>query len=120
MMLSITAIPMPREALGDIEHFVLVALLRLGGESYGVPILEEISERTGREIARSAVYIALRRLEDKRLVRSRMGEATAVRGGRPKRFFSLTRAGARQLVASRRAYERMWADVARLAHRAAE
>jgi predicted ArsR family transcriptional regulator len=49
-----------------------------------------------------------------------MGEATAVRGGRPKRFFSLTRAGARQLVASRRAYERMWADVARLAHKAAE
>jgi DNA-binding PadR family transcriptional regulator len=110
---------MPREALGDIEHFVLVALVRLGGESYGVPILEEISERTGREVARSAVYVALRRLENKGFVRSRMGEATAVRGGRPKRFFSLTRAGARQLVSTRRAFERMWADVERLAEKAA-
>jgi len=110
---------MPREALGDIEHFVLVALLRLGGESYGVPILDEISARTGREVARSAVYIALRRLEEKRLVTSRMGEPTAARGGRPKRFFSLTKAGARQLLAARRAYERMWADVGRLAELAA-
>jgi DNA-binding PadR family transcriptional regulator len=110
---------MPREALGDIEHFVLVALLRLGGESYGVPILDEIAARTGREVARSAVYVALRRLEEKGLVRSRMGEPTAIRGGRPKRFFSLTKAGARQLVAARRAYERMWADVGRLAARAA-
>jgi DNA-binding PadR family transcriptional regulator len=110
---------MPREALGDIEHFVLVALLRLGGESYGVPILDEIAARTGREVARSAVYVALRRLEEKGLVRSRMGEPTAIRGGRPKRFFSLTKAGARQLVAARRAYERMWADVGRLAEKAA-
>ena len=110
---------MPREALGDIEHFVLVALLRLGGESYGVPILDEISATTGREVARSAVYVALRRLEEKGLVRSRMGEPTAARGGRPKRFFSLTKAGARQLVAARRAYERMWADLGRLAEKAA-
>jgi DNA-binding PadR family transcriptional regulator len=110
---------MPREAMGDIEHFVLVALLRLSGESYGVPILDEIAARTGREVARSAVYVALRRLEEKGLVRSRMGEPTAIRGGRPKRFFSLTKAGARQLVAARRAYERMWADVGRLAARAA-
>jgi DNA-binding PadR family transcriptional regulator len=110
---------MPREALGDIEHFVLVALVRLGGESYGVPILDEIAERTGREVARSAVYVALRRLEEKGLVRSRMGEPTATRGGRPKRFFSITKAGARQLVAARRAYERMWADVGRLAEKAA-
>ena len=110
---------MPREALGDIEHFVLVALLRLGGESYGVPILEEIETRTGREVARSAVYIALRRLEDKGCVASRMGEPTSQRGGRPKRFFSLTKAGARQLVAARRAFDRMWADVGRLADKAA-
>jgi DNA-binding PadR family transcriptional regulator len=110
---------MPREALGDIEHFVLAALLRLGGESYGVPILQEISERTGRAVARSAVYIALRRLEAKGLVISRMGEATATRGGRAKRFFSLTKAGARQLVAARTAYERMWTNLRPAAERAA-
>jgi DNA-binding PadR family transcriptional regulator len=102
-----------------MEHFVLVALLRLGGESYGVPILDEISARTGRDAARSAVYVALRRLEEKGLVRSRLGEPTAARGGRPKRFFSMTKAGARQLVSARRAYERMWADVGQLAEKAA-
>ena len=73
---------MPRESLGDIEHFVLVALLRLGGESYGVPILEEIGARTGREVARSAVYIALRRLEADGLVRTQLreGEGRGVAG----------------------------------------
>ena len=111
---------MPREALGDIEHFVLAALLRLGGESYGVPILQEISHRTGRSVARSAVYIALRRLEAKGLVTSRIGEATATRGGRAKRFFSLTKAGARQLVAARTAHERMWANLRPAAERAAK
>ena len=111
---------MARDALGDIEHFVLAALLRLGGESYGVPILQEISKRTGRTVARSAVYIALRRLEAKGLVISRMGEATATRGGRAKRFFSVTKAGARQLVAVRTAYERMWANLQPVAERAAK
>jgi len=111
---------MPREGLGDIEHFVLVALLRLGGESYGVPILEEIAARTQRAVSRPAIYIALRRLEAKGFVASRLGEATAERGGRAKRYFRLTKAGARQLVHARQAYSRMWADVEHLARRAAE
>lgn len=110
---------MPHTGRGDIEHFVLVALLRLGGESYGVPILEEISARTGREVSRAAVYIALRRLESKGLVASRMGEASAERGGRAKRYFRLTRTGAAQLEETRRAFERMWADVEHLAKKAA-
>lgn len=111
---------MPREGMGDIEHFVLVALLRLGGESYGVPILDEIAARTERQVSRPAVYIALRRLESKGLVASRMGEATAERGGRAKRYFKLTKVGARQLEQTRVAFERMWADVAHLAKRAAK
>jgi PadR family transcriptional regulator PadR len=110
---------MPRDALGDVEHFVLVALLRLGGESYGVPILEEIAARTGRQVSRPAIYIALRRLEAKRFVASRLGEATAERGGRAKRYFRLTRAGARQLDQSRTAFVRMWADVEHLVKKAA-
>lgn len=108
---------MARASLGDIEHFVLVALLRLGGESYGVPILEEIAARTGREVSRPAVYIALRRLESKGLLRSRLGEATPERGGRAKRFFRLAREGTRQLQASRTAHERMWADLDPLVRR---
>lgn len=111
---------MPREGMGEIEHFVLVALLRLGGESYGVPILDEIAARTERVVSRPAVYIALRRLEAKKLVSSRMGEATAERGGRAKRYFTLTKAGARQLEQARQAFTRMWADVEHLAKKAAK
>jgi DNA-binding PadR family transcriptional regulator len=85
---------MSRSALGDLEHLVLLALVRLGDESYGVPILDEISARTGRPVSRAAVYIALRRLEAKGLLRSRLGEAT--------------RAGLRQLQASREALVKMW------------
>jgi len=110
---------MPRENLGDVEHFVLVALLHLGGESYGVPIMDEIATRTGRAISRPAVYIALRRLESKGLLNSRVGEATAERGGRAKRYFKLTKAGARQLKQSRDAFVRMWEDADHLIHKAA-
>jgi DNA-binding PadR family transcriptional regulator len=111
---------MPREGLGDVEHFVLVAVLRLGGEAYGVPILEEITARTGRAVSRPAVYIALRRLESKGFLHSRLGEATAERGGRARRFFRITRAGARQLEDARVAFRRMWADAEHLARKAAK
>ena len=103
---------MPRESLGDLEHLVLLALLRLGDRSYGVPILEEITGRTGRSVSRPAVYIALRRLEAKGLVKSRLGEATAERGGRAKRYFTLTAQGHQQLHVSREALLSMWANVA--------
>jgi DNA-binding PadR family transcriptional regulator len=110
---------MGRESLGDVEHLVLVAVLRLGAEAYGVAIMDEIARRTGREVAKAAVYIALRRLEDKGLLSSTLGDATPERGGRAKRYFKLTRNGARQLRDSREALVRMWADVEHLVHRAA-
>ena len=111
---------MAREALGDVEQFVLVALLRLGGESYGVPILEEIAARTQRHVSRPAIYIALRRLEAKGWLKSRLGDATAERGGRAKRLFTLTKAGARQLQRAREDSVRMWADVDPLLHKVAK
>lgn len=100
---------MTRTALGDVEHFVLIALVQLGGESYSVPIMEEINRRTGREVAKAAVYIALRRLEEKELLQSRLGGATAERGGRAKRFFRLTPEGAQRLTDAREAFAQMWA-----------
>jgi PadR family transcriptional regulator PadR len=100
---------MPRTALGDVEHFVLVALLHLGGESYSVRIMEEIRRRTGRDVAKAAVYIALRRLEGKGRLVSRLGDATPERGGRAKRYFKLTRAGAKQVKDAREAFVQMWA-----------
>jgi DNA-binding PadR family transcriptional regulator len=100
---------MSRTTLGDVEHFVMVALLHLDGESYSVPIMDEIHRRTGRGVAKAAIYIALRRLEEKGLVASRVGDATAERGGRAKRMFKLTPVGRRQLREARDAFVQMWA-----------
>ena len=105
---------MARTALGDVEHFVLIALLRLGGESYSVPIMGEIRDRTGRDVAKAAVYIALRRLEEKGLLISRLGDATADRGGRAKRLFRLTPSGRLHLCAARDAFTQMWAGAEHL------
>ena len=105
---------MTRDALGPLEHLVLLAVLRLGDRSYGVPILEEIKARTGRDYLRPSVYIALRRLEAKGLVKSRLGDPTPERGGRAKRFFTITAQGQRQLEASRAALVSMWPKAARL------
>jgi DNA-binding PadR family transcriptional regulator len=82
--------------------------------------MREIADRTGRDIARAAVYIALKRLEAKGFVTSRTGEATAQRGGRSKVLFKLTKSGARQLQQSREAFVRMWADADHLVKRAAK
>jgi DNA-binding PadR family transcriptional regulator len=110
--------PARRAALGDVEHFVLIALLHLDGESYSVRIMDEIRRRTGREVAKAAVYIALRRLEEKRLLVSHLGEATPERGGRAKRYFKLTKAGAKQLKDARQAFVQMWAGAEHLVQRA--
>jgi DNA-binding PadR family transcriptional regulator len=104
---------MAHETLGHLEQLVLLAILRLGNRSYGVPILEEIRTRTGREYLRPSVYIALRRLEAKGLVKSRLGDPTPERGGRAKRFFALTAPGHRQLEQSRADLRRMWPKAAR-------
>lgn len=99
---------MARDSLGDVEHFVLVALLHLEGESYVVPVMREIERRTGREVSRPAIYIALQRLAAKRFVTSRVGDPTPVRGGRAKRYFKVTAAGAKSVRESRDAFARMW------------
>lgn len=78
---------MGRDSLGEFEQLVLLACLQLGDDAYTVSIVDEIARRTGREASHSAVYVALRRLEDKGLVHSELGDSTPERGGRPKRFF---------------------------------
>jgi PadR family transcriptional regulator, regulatory protein PadR len=80
-------------SLGDFEHLVLLAVMRLGNEAYGMKVRREIADRTGRDVAIGAVYATLDRLADKHLVKSVLGEATAERGGRAKRTFRLTAAG---------------------------
>jgi DNA-binding PadR family transcriptional regulator len=99
---------MPHQALGEFEQMVLLAVLQLEGDVYGVPIVDEIERRTGRSVSRSAVYVTLRRLEQKGLVSSRMSEALPERGGKPRRCVEVEPEGLRALHDSRRAMEQMW------------
>lgn len=101
---------MARTDLGDMEHLVLLAILRLGPDAYGIPILDEVSARSGREVSRATVYVALKRLEQKGLVSSRLGDSTPERGGRAKRFFKLKPSGLRALRESREMFLNLWRD----------
>ena len=94
--------------LGEFEQMVLLAIVHLQGEAYGIPIVEEIERRTGRTPARAAVYITLRRLEEKGFVSSWMSDPTPERGGKPRRYVKLTADGARALREARQVTERMW------------
>jgi len=109
---------MARPELGEIEHLVLLAILRLEREAYGIPILREVRERSGRDISRATVYVALKRLEQKELLRSRLGDSTPERGGRAKRFFKLTPAGLKTLRDSRAMLMRLWHGYAAVLERA--
>ncbi len=100
-----------REFVGQHELMVMLAVLRLGRDAYGVPIAAEIATKTGREMLQGSVYAVLERLEAKGLVASRLGEATAQRGGRAKRYFKLTAEGARQVREAQRALEALWVPV---------
>lgn len=84
---------MPRQNLGELEQLILFALVRLGDDAYGAAIRAEILERTGRSVTPGALYPALDRMEERRLLKSRMGEPTAERGGRAPRHFALTADG---------------------------
>ena len=99
---------MPEIYLGELEQIVLLAVLRLGDEAYTVPILEQIEAQTGRKVARGALYTALDRLETKGCLRSRVGDPLPERGGRARRFFTVTPAALRALRASRLALMRLW------------
>jgi DNA-binding PadR family transcriptional regulator len=99
---------MPRgELLGSLEHVVLLALLRLESNAYGMTVRREIEERTGRNISIGAVYTTLERLEAKGYVSSSLGEPTAERGGRAKRLFRIEAEGEKVLRSSHEAIRKM-------------
>jgi DNA-binding PadR family transcriptional regulator len=100
--------------LGELELMVLLALIRLGDDAYGVPISREIEERTSREAKLGSVYAALERLEDKGLVKSRLGERTPERGGRAKRYFRVTPGGLREARDAQGALTSLWVDLPQL------
>jgi DNA-binding PadR family transcriptional regulator len=96
------------QGLGDFEQIVLLAILQLDGEVYGVPVVDEIERRTGRSVSRSAVYVTLRRLEHKGLISSWMSDPVPERGGKPRRCVKVEPEGLRLLRESRRTMEQMW------------
>jgi len=99
---------MTYQALGEFEQMVLLAILQLEGDVYGVPVVDEIERRTGRSVSRSAVYVTLRRLEQKGLVSSWMSDPTPERGGKPRRCVKVQAEGLHLLRESRRAMDGMW------------
>src|ERR1700682_5464847 len=97
-----------REFLGGFEFLVLLALIRLGDDAYGVPISEAIEESSGREVALGSVYITLELLEQKSPVAAKLGEPTAERGGRAKTYFHVTAKGLREVRQARRTLMSLW------------
>ena len=93
--------------LGDFEQLVLMGVLRLGDDAYGAAIRQEIHARSGRDVSINAVYTTLDRLEDKGFLRSRAGDPTPQRGGRRRKFFSMTPAGVAALKQAYRAFTAM-------------
>jgi DNA-binding PadR family transcriptional regulator len=89
---------MKRTYLGEFEEIVLLTVVLLEGNAYGVAITHEIIEQTARTVRLNQVHAALLRLEEKGMVSSRMGEATAERGGRRKRLFTITTFGEQTLL----------------------
>ena len=102
---------MPEIYLGEFEQIVLLAILRLGDDAYAIPVREEIEARTGRTVARGALYTALERLETKKCVRSRMSEPLPERGGRSRRYYPVTPAGVAALRTAREALMALWRGV---------
>jgi PadR family transcriptional regulator PadR len=93
--------------LGHLELLVMLALLRLGEAAYGVPVQREIARTARRRLTFATIYATLNRLESKGLVTGRLGEPGPGRGGRRKRFFTISGAGAVALKRSLRAVDRM-------------
>jgi PadR family transcriptional regulator PadR len=102
---------MPPRYIGEFEHVVLLAVLRLGDDAYGVPIRTEIEKRAGRHVTVGALYSTLDRLEAKGLVHSWFADPTPQRGGRSKRYFRVQPEGLRALEESKAMFQRMWKGI---------
>lgn len=97
--------------LGDLEELVLLGVLRLGADAYGARIREELRERAGRSPSISTIYVTLMRLEEKGLAETWMGEPSGKRGGKAKRYFSVSPEGVAALQARRKVRKRMWEGI---------
>jgi DNA-binding PadR family transcriptional regulator len=103
-----------RFSLGTFDLMIMLALMRLGESAYGVPISREIEDASGRVVAVATLYAALARLEKKGLISSRLGEPTAERGGRAKRYFRVTARGLREVRDTQRVFTSLWEGIPKL------
>jgi PadR family transcriptional regulator PadR len=102
---------MKGDRLGEFEELTLLAVCALKGDVYGVPVQQFVEKSTGRNVTMGAVYAALARLEDKGYVRSVMGEAAQVRGGKAKRLYEASAQGRKVLKELRRVREQIWVEI---------
>jgi len=100
--------------LGELELLVMLAVLALGDQAYGVPIARELEAQRHSEVSLGSVYAVLDRLENKGLVASTLGDPTPERGGRAKRYFRVTEAGVRDVRETREVLEKMWSPFPQL------
>ena len=100
-----------RRSLTDLEFMILLAILRLTERAYGVTIGREIEQLGKRTVTRAALYVALDRLEESGLVRSTLGDPTPERGGRAKRYFTVTTRGLRAVQDTQRAFVALWSGI---------
>jgi PadR family transcriptional regulator PadR len=108
---------MPRHLLTDFELMLLLAIMRVGDQAYGVEIAREIERTGGRQVLLGAAYAALDRLEKNGLISSTLGQPTAERGGRAKRFFRVTPYGVRAVKETQEALVALWKDLPHLKER---
>ena len=97
--------------LDTFELLVLLATVRLGDEAYGVSIAEAVAQARGRRVSMASVYVTLERLEEQGLVVSELGEPTAARGGRAKRYVRVTALGIKAIKSTQRTLTELWSNV---------
>lgn len=97
--------------VGEFEELVLLTIAALVSEAYSVAVCDELTKHTGREVKLGVVHAVLNRLEEKGLVISKMGEATNVRGGKRKRYYSLTSAGKSAILRAKEVRDQLWSII---------
>lgn len=107
-ILTTTKVKMSKYQLGEFEEVVLLTVAILNGEAYGIAIIEEIEKRLKRKVSLGAMQTSLRRLEEKGFLKSELGEATKMRGGKRKRFFFLTKFGKTALKEAKEQRMGLW------------
>jgi PadR family transcriptional regulator len=112
--LTIVELMTDRSYLGELELMLLLAVIQLGDEAYGVPIAAELEKHRRRDVSVGSVYAALERLEAKELVTSNLGSPTPERGGKAKRYFRITKEGLRQVNETRRVLTGLWQSIPEL------